>query len=356
MPNVVGKSYSKAKKILEQAGLVVSPDSGSGTVSSQNPKAGTKVKKGDTVTLGFSSGNKNNQGGGSNSGSSNTVTKKTTITVTFNANGGSVGQTTKVVTIGSTYGNLPTPTRTYYSFGGWYTDPNGGTNVSAGSIAGGSDVTLYAHWYRNEMSGWVNESMVPSGAEIVDEKWTYDLTTKTSSGSSSMSGWDLYDTKRTSWGSTQGPVYYNPSNGSRYVWSEQYVSSTEDHFKYRHRWNRLSGNSGLWNYDDGTSASWELHSIDITKQLKLRWTDEYGNKWYGTWNGSDGDTCPVCGRGGMWEPCGSYTKNYYSTRWYYQEPVYTYYYTKTEAKESDTEVYQSDSISNIQKWVKYIEK
>ena len=41
-------------------------------------------------------------------------------TVTFNANGGSVDPTSKTVTFGSTYGDLPTPTREGYTFLGWF--------------------------------------------------------------------------------------------------------------------------------------------------------------------------------------------------------------------------------------------
>ena len=41
-------------------------------------------------------------------------------TITFDAKGGSVSQTKKSVTYNSTYGNLPTPTRTGYTFNGWY--------------------------------------------------------------------------------------------------------------------------------------------------------------------------------------------------------------------------------------------
>ena len=41
-------------------------------------------------------------------------------TITFNANGGSVSTTTKSVTYGQTYTDLPTPTRAGYEFKGWY--------------------------------------------------------------------------------------------------------------------------------------------------------------------------------------------------------------------------------------------
>lgn len=70
-----------------------------------------------------------------------------TVTVTFNPNGGSVSPTTKTVTIGSTYGTLPTPTRTYYNFDGWYTSASGGSKVTASTtVTATTNHTLYAHW------------------------------------------------------------------------------------------------------------------------------------------------------------------------------------------------------------------
>lgn len=70
-----------------------------------------------------------------------------TYTITFNPNEGSVSQTTKTVTYGSTYGELPTPTRTAYNFTGWYTAINGGTQVLATDTVNiTSNITLYARW------------------------------------------------------------------------------------------------------------------------------------------------------------------------------------------------------------------
>ncbi len=54
---------------------------------------------------------------------------------------------TKTVTYGSTYGTLPSPTRTGYTFDGWYTAETGGTKVLATStLSVNADHTLYAHW------------------------------------------------------------------------------------------------------------------------------------------------------------------------------------------------------------------
>lgn len=67
--------------------------------------------------------------------------------VTFDANGGVVAETSKSVYYGQTYGTLPKPTRENYSFEGWYTEKTDGTKVTESSIVNLLDnQTLYAHW------------------------------------------------------------------------------------------------------------------------------------------------------------------------------------------------------------------
>ena len=73
-----------------------------------------------------------------------------TVTVTFDPNGGDAlaeDKATKVVKIGEAYGELPVPTRTGYSFDGWYTEAEEGTVVTADTtVTATTDHTLYAHW------------------------------------------------------------------------------------------------------------------------------------------------------------------------------------------------------------------
>ena len=70
-----------------------------------------------------------------------------TYTVTFDANGGSVSPATTNVTYGSPYGNLPTPTREHYFFGGWFTESAGGSEVtSSTTVTITNDQTLHARW------------------------------------------------------------------------------------------------------------------------------------------------------------------------------------------------------------------
>ena len=77
----------------------------------------------------------------------NTIITRVKRTIKFNANGGSVKPTSKIVYTNSTYGVLPTPSRKGYSFLGWYTAKSGGVKVLASTNTGSTgNRTLYARW------------------------------------------------------------------------------------------------------------------------------------------------------------------------------------------------------------------
>ena len=69
------------------------------------------------------------------------------ITITFDAaiNGGTSEETSRNINYGYAIGNLPTATRPYYKFSGWFTEPSGGTKVTAATTFTAS-TTLYAHF------------------------------------------------------------------------------------------------------------------------------------------------------------------------------------------------------------------
>jgi len=72
------------------------------------------------------------------------------VTITFNANGGTVSPSSLSYVANGTYNSLPTPTYTGHTFTGWYTEANGGTQVANSSSVPASDTTLYAHWTAND--------------------------------------------------------------------------------------------------------------------------------------------------------------------------------------------------------------
>ena len=76
---------------------------------------------------------------------SNPVTANT-YKVTFDTNGGSgLSEADREIKEGKVLGTLPTVDRAGYTFGGWYTEKEGGTQVTENTSVG-SDMTVYACW------------------------------------------------------------------------------------------------------------------------------------------------------------------------------------------------------------------
>lgn len=99
-------------------------------------------------------------------------------TVTFNANGGSVDTASKWVIPSPgnncTYGDLPTPTRENYTFAGWFTAAEGGTQVtSSTTVTQTANHTLYAHWTPNTYTVSFNGNGA-TGGSTANQNFTYD--------------------------------------------------------------------------------------------------------------------------------------------------------------------------------------
>ena len=111
---------------------------------------------------------------------------RNTYKVNFNANGGSVSPESKNVESGATYGGLPTPTRTHYTFIGWFTDALNGTKVTTETpVTVLADHTIYAHWSRNtyKVNFNANGGSVGTSSKTVESGATYgDLPTPTRTG------------------------------------------------------------------------------------------------------------------------------------------------------------------------------
>ena len=66
-------------------------------------------------------------------------------TVTFDAQGGTVSETSRSVRDNSTIGKLPEPVRSDYSFAGWWTAETDGVQIVADTVVA-NNMTAYAHW------------------------------------------------------------------------------------------------------------------------------------------------------------------------------------------------------------------
>ncbi len=254
--------------------------------------------------------------------------------VHFDSNGGTVDVESKLIMWGSQVGELPIPTRDYYTFAGWFTEAEGGEQITEEMVMNEvNDITVYAHWTLNEISDWVLASDMPADAQVMDTKWSYTLREYTTDSASSLSGWTKYDTKRTSWGSWSGWSTTNPSNGVRNV-----ESRTEYHY---YRW---IGGNGVFTYQPDSSYSleekWFTYVLPATSQfssLGYVGSDTWKNWWVRA------------------DYSGNYSvsKTWTRTTYRYQDPIYTYYYYRDLSLEATSDPTGQSNVSNVVKWVQY---
>lgn len=81
----------------------------------------------------------------------------TPVTITFNPNGGSTTEPSRVIEQGSKIGSLPNASRTGFDFDGWFTAASGGTEITSSTTIN-NDTEIFAHWtellrYNCELEG-----------------------------------------------------------------------------------------------------------------------------------------------------------------------------------------------------------
>lgn len=277
------------------------------------------------------------------------------FTVTFDANGGSVSSANKKVVFGDKYGELPVPKKDYYTFQGWFTQPNDGEGeeVTENSVAmKAEDITVYAHWKLNELSEFVKSSEVPEGAQVVNQKWSYNLTSYTTSNSSTIDGWTQYD-KTSKWS----------DYGAWSAWQDNYVGGSEsrevqtqsvvasENYKTVYHYYRYSVNreGGYGSYAQSSSYP-NYYEYDFDSPLEY-YKDVYGHAGYKWWYSSSHYVTVYQRSPFTTQEVVSYN---YKTQYRYRDRslVYTYYFKKVDNLESASYP-TGNNISNIQEWVQY---
>ncbi len=134
--------------------------------------------------------------------------------VNYDVNGGdALTPDHKSVTYNTAYGELPTPTKTGYTFAGWYTQTTGGDAVSSSTIMGAADVTIHAHWTANTYTVTLDKQSGTGGTGSVTA--TYD-SAMPSAEAPTRTGYTFggYYTE-TNGGGTK---YYNADMTSAHIW------------------------------------------------------------------------------------------------------------------------------------------
>ncbi len=138
-------------------------------------------------------------------------------TVSFDAQGGSSADSISV-TYDDTYGTLSTPSRSGYTFNGWWTAASGGTQVTASTaVSTAADHTLYAHWTANDYTVSFDAQ---GGSSTESISVTYDAAYGTMSAPSltgyTFAGW------------------WTAASGGTQVTASTVVSTAADHTLYAH--------------------------------------------------------------------------------------------------------------------------
>ena len=228
---------------------------------------------------------------------------KYTVTFDVNWEGGSVSPESKDVTYASTYGTLPTPTRTGHKFDGWYTAKSGGTKVTASDTVSITTVqTLYAHWTVNTYTATFKANGgTPATTNIVQNYGTTLLAPAVTRTGYTLAGWSpevpptmpaSNSTYTAQWTANEYTVTFDPdggSGGSASV-SATYGSAmpsatmpTRTGYTFGGYFAEAGGTGTKYYNADGSSAkSWDVAS-DST--LYAKWT---ANKYTVTLDRQDG--------------------------------------------------------------------
>ncbi len=145
------------------------------------------------------------------SGTKPTTMPTTTYALKYKANGGTVSPERKILTPGSQYGTLPTPTRSGYTFDGWYTKAKGGSKVSSDTKIYGN-TTIYAHWKKSNSPAPPPTSSLQITVESKNAMCEVVLTAKVTGDVKSYS----WDNKKT-WNSNNTKTVTKPGTYTVYV-------------------------------------------------------------------------------------------------------------------------------------------
>lgn len=216
--------------------------------------------------------------------------------------------------------------------------------------------------------GWVLESEIPEGATVLNEKWSYDKKTTITSDKSEVEGYEL-----------ESSTYVWSDYGAWSGWSNTAVAASDSRavetkniaatYKTQYQYERCYGKGSTGYYysypwQSGVCQTWEWTNW-LDSPLPLEGLDSSINSgayYYG--RGYNADGVKVTDRNGSrWDiPWWSQntrqvqaTAAYTQYRYRDRSKIYTYTLSKVDHLEAEEKPEESTDISNIKRWVKFVE-
>ena len=187
-------------------------------------------------------------------------------TVTFNANGGSCSTASKSVTFDAAYGDLPTPTRTGYTFGGWYLTASGDNQVTSSTlVATANDHTLFAQWTPNTYKVTLDNNTGSGGTGSVTATYDAAMPDATAPTKTGYTFQGYFDSK------TEGTKYYNADMTSAKNWDKTAATTLYARWTANEYTVTLNGNGGSGGTASVT-ATYEAAMPEATAHTRTGYT------------------------------------------------------------------------------------
>ena len=236
-----------------------------------------------------------------------------------------------------------------------------------------SSADIYAVAELNDVSGWVLASDVPADAQVINNKWSYILTTNTESRETSLAGYTRTGSYWVQSGSgsqnysTAFPGGFDQTHSIYTSFAKSAMSGYETETQKRDVSNSWTGYVYWhWMYDTNKANGTSGRAIYNKKGNGP--DNGFYYKYFGAFTSSKGDYSSdtgYCNSLGIrnyivpertsWNDCQGATRwfrfDYYTSR--YTDYYKMFQYQKQENLESSTEVFASSTISNVQHWIQY---
>ena len=171
---------------------------------------------------------------------------------------------------GRSIGTMPVPVRDNYRFLGWFTAPDGGDRVTASSVMGSSDMTVYAHWALTEK------------ALLLDNEFDFDSFVSKASNNNS------FDILMNSYKACKGQAMTNPLSDQTKPYTYSIAKDIEGDTALNVKYDRssINGNGEVFDtFKSNTYTASKTGEYTLSYEYRIndyysQFNEEHGNSGY----------------------------------------------------------------------------